>query len=99
MGWKDGRGGVLSGEEQRGQTCWSEVEELWAEAGAGWLEWTEEVMGLRSTFVGWVIRKSSRNMTALKERRSLVAPCQTVRCVRRLQMRARRRDRVQSPLT
>lgn len=43
---------------------------------------SEEVMGLRSAFVGWVIGKSSKNMTALKERGSLVALCQTVRCVR-----------------
>ena len=43
-------------------------------AGAAWLEWTEEVMGLRSAFVGGVIGKSSRNMTALKERGSLIAP-------------------------
>lgn len=33
MGWKNGRGGALSGEEQRGQTCWSEVEELWGRGG------------------------------------------------------------------
>lgn len=37
-------------------------------------------MGLRSTFVGGVIGKSSRNTTALKERGSLVAPCQTTLC-------------------
>lgn len=68
---------VMGGrEEQGGQASWSEVEELWA--GAKWLDWTEEIMGLKGKFVGWVIGKSSRRMTALKERGGLVALCQTV---------------------
>lgn len=38
------------------------------------LQWTEEVMGLKGTFVGWVIGKSPRKMAALKERRNPRSP-------------------------
>lgn len=38
------------------------------------LQRTEEVMGLKGTFVGWVIGKFPRKMATLKERRNARSP-------------------------